>query len=1190
MTCNTIDNDITMSGGSGMLLAGRYRIVRQLGQGGMGSVWLAEDTLLDNKQFAIKMLPSILVSNKRAYRQLKDEALVAMKLVHPNIVQLRAFEENNGNPFLVMDYIDGQTLDDYLAEKGKLSENETIRLLKPIAAALDYAHSKGVVHRDVKPGNVMIAKDGTSYILDFGIAREIQETMTRVTGTLSSGTLLYMSPEQLNGAIPQPAQDVYSFSVVVYECLKGDPPFCRGQVDRQILENSPDPLPDGVADLRLAASIMSGLAKDPAQRPSSCVGLLLWRPPTFARSVSQKNKSDVEQVKSRVEARCLQPMSLVPHLRRKAYSFIVVGVMLTVICGAACAYLARHKGKNKASEPDVKPHIAMSEDKYEEAKSLFLSGSHREIINRYGEGAVKEFPDLAYLFGLIYEYGLSDVRRDSLMAKHWFEIGSNGNSAMARVGLGTLYCAGVGDVIEENVEEGERLVRGGIDVVARNAESGDPIAQGLYGRLLLNGIGCATNVEAAVKYMEKSANSGNCIACMEMARIYLLESGVEDNETTAFKWLTKAYDHGMVAASYEIGNYWTRRGNAGEGKKWYLNCRDYILAGAREGSVALQRVAGRFYQKGVWGGTNITEAVKWFEAAGNKGDRDSQTALAVLYFKEGNNEKGYKWSEKAALQGDLEAAKYAAAGCMRRQEYEKAAKFLRMAPLDEMCGGNYTNLGIINDLETNYVEAVEWYQRGADVKDPNATRLLAGMYYKGKGVGKDVPKAIELYEKAVELKCAGAALQLGQIYAEEAKKDILATDAQPYKKAKKLFLQAQELADGKDKIAKLAKDSLDELEAPNLPFGQLTPIVRLVPIEKGAKGKMDVPRVKSSCSKKDVAVSTDNGGMLVAKADSPSDLLGAEIVAETETLEGKIVIDEKTIRLSQRGLVALYMAQRPPPKLCVKATVNGEEVRAKIFNRNETWQTPVVWSLKRGEMYGPYKIAHEDSGGCIYTGVMNRITADWRGEKQLRIQLNEERRPALPRKPKHGQVATLTLPGGAKMEMIFCDQAGWGRGFWLGKYEVTQREWKSVMNDNPSYHKGNDNKPVDCLSLDDCRAFVRKINDALKCNARLPTEREWRYACNAGASGFVGNLDAVAWHSDNSGGTTHVVGTKRENGWGFYDMRGNVWEWCEDGVACGGGYGSTPKCSYIAGTFDFMGGRGSVNCGFRLCCSAGPRE
>ena len=277
MTYNTINDAVTMAGGGETLLANRYRVVRQLGQGGMGSVWLAEDTQLDGKQFAIKMLPSVLVSNTRAYRQLKDEALVAMKLTHPNIVTLRAFEENNGNPFLVMDYVDGRTLDDYLAEKVKLSEDETVKLLRPIATALDYAHGEGVVHRDVKPANVLIRKDGHPYILDFGIAREIQETMTRVTGKLSSGTLLYMSPEQLNGESPKPSQDVYSFAAMVYECLKGEPPFARGAIEDQIKNKEPEPLIGRAvpnAPQSIAASVMAGLAKRQEDRPTSCVSVL----------------------------------------------------------------------------------------------------------------------------------------------------------------------------------------------------------------------------------------------------------------------------------------------------------------------------------------------------------------------------------------------------------------------------------------------------------------------------------------------------------------------------------------------------------------------------------------------------------------------------------------------------------------------------------------------------------------------------------------------------------------------------------------------------------------------------------------------------------------------------------------------------------------------------------------------------
>ena len=286
MNENTINNDVTMAGKSERaLLASRYRIVRQLGQGGMGSVWLAEDMQLDGKLFAIKMLPSILVSNKRAYSQLKSEALVAMKLVHPNIVQIRAFEENNGNPFLVMDYIDGETLDDWLGDRGQesggrsqVSEEEVVRLLKPIAEALDYAHGDGVIHRDIKPANVIIRKDGRPFILDFGIAREIQETMTRVTGKMSSGTLMYMSPEQLNGDMPKKEQDIYSFAAMVYECLKGEPPFCRGAIEDQIKNKTPEVLGD---DITVASSVMAGLAKKPEDRPKICADVLKVNTDTF---------------------------------------------------------------------------------------------------------------------------------------------------------------------------------------------------------------------------------------------------------------------------------------------------------------------------------------------------------------------------------------------------------------------------------------------------------------------------------------------------------------------------------------------------------------------------------------------------------------------------------------------------------------------------------------------------------------------------------------------------------------------------------------------------------------------------------------------------------------------------------------------------------------------------------------------
>ena len=171
---------------------------------------------------------------------------------------------------------------------------------------------------------------------------------------------------------------------------------------------------------------------------------------------------------------------------------------------------------------------------------------------------------------------------------------------------------------------------------------------------------------------------------------------------------------------------------------------------------------------------------------------------------------------------------------------------------------------------------------------------------------------------------------------------------------------------------------------------------------------------------------------------------------------------------------------------------------------------------------------------------------------------------------KSGETRTIVLPGGAKMEMIWCAPGKFkmgspvgekGRvsnetlhdvlltkGFWLGKYEVTQSQWESVMLSNNSRFKGKD-RPVENVSWLDCEAFIRRVNALLGGAARFPTEAEWEYACRAGSdapfagSGVVGDM---AWYDENSEYQTHEVGRNKPNAWGFYDMHGNVLEWCND--------------------------------------------
>lgn len=308
-TYDTIGDMLTQCPNDAIVLAGRYRIVRKLGEGGMGSVWLAEDTKLDGRQVAIKMLPVVLVANKRAIQQLKAEAKIAIQLAHPNIATLRGFEESDEGPFLVMDYVQGEALEDILTDRGALPEDEVFQLFTPIAQALDYAHTQRVVHRDIKPSNILIREDGVPFIADFGIAREMKDTMTRVTGRGTSGTLPYMSPEQLRGEPPSPQQDVYSFAATMYEALAGHAPFFRGQIEYQIIHERPAPITIGGTGLK---RIVLGLEKQPELRPTTCAGVLQRAQPPV-RTPAPPPRVDLPVVHI-TDAR---PLSHLPNTRKE---------------------------------------------------------------------------------------------------------------------------------------------------------------------------------------------------------------------------------------------------------------------------------------------------------------------------------------------------------------------------------------------------------------------------------------------------------------------------------------------------------------------------------------------------------------------------------------------------------------------------------------------------------------------------------------------------------------------------------------------------------------------------------------------------------------------------------------------------------------------------------------------------------
>jgi eukaryotic-like serine/threonine-protein kinase len=258
-------------------IAGRYGIERRLGAGGMSTVFLARDTVLE-RPVAVKLLAEHLADDAAFVERFQREALSAARLQHPNVVQV--FDYGLDTPshrhFIVMEFVDGPSCADLLRDQKRLEIDGAVRITRDACHGLDYAHRAGVVHRDVKPGNLLLASDsGTTKLADFGIAKAAEQTRITQVGSVL-GTAAYLSPEQAHGEEAGPRSDTYSLGVCIYQLLTGRLPHEYGSLTELALKQRDEPI-EPISDLRpevpyeLDLAVRVALERDPADRYESAL-------------------------------------------------------------------------------------------------------------------------------------------------------------------------------------------------------------------------------------------------------------------------------------------------------------------------------------------------------------------------------------------------------------------------------------------------------------------------------------------------------------------------------------------------------------------------------------------------------------------------------------------------------------------------------------------------------------------------------------------------------------------------------------------------------------------------------------------------------------------------------------------------------------------------------------------------------
>ena len=356
---------------TGKTLNGRYKIQTLIGTGGMAAVYLAKDLILD-RLVAIKVLRLDFRQNNDAMRRFRREALSATQLTHPNIVGVYDVGQSQEMNYIVMEYVEGTDLKDYIRQRGALHPIEAVRIMMQIVSAIAAAHQNRIIHRDIKPQNILIDREGNVKITDFGIAVALSDTSLTQTNTLL-GSVHYLSPEQARGGMATIQTDIYALGIVLYELLTGRVPFDGESAVSIALKHFQEPLPPVVNPTAMVPQsleniVLKATAKDPMNRYRSCYEMFQdlktcldstrlyekkFVPTSFSgetKVLTPINTQKVKPIQTSREIPIVEMDEEKPVKKKKKWPWVLL-LMISVIGIMAFAFL--HSSPKEVQVPDV---------------------------------------------------------------------------------------------------------------------------------------------------------------------------------------------------------------------------------------------------------------------------------------------------------------------------------------------------------------------------------------------------------------------------------------------------------------------------------------------------------------------------------------------------------------------------------------------------------------------------------------------------------------------------------------------------------------------------------------------------------------------------------------------------------------------------------------------------------------------